>query len=250
MLVDLGISFIDSLDVQRSHADETALRLMSGTADNLVSVLMATHPFGQHINDLGNPGITGIRVSAAKHIVTFELAALVGKMGGGSYRFRDVTGQAGETVTPEVYYHVVDITDFKSPLELAANLWGGGNLQYSSPAWWLLFPRAVGESGVLMPGGLDAIVIDSPDTQRSHSGEAGLTLMGGTVCNLGNSSLASVLVLTRSRQATRGVLPSPAATVTMRGTPAHPCPPPRSQASRPRCSSTTEAGKWSSRSPS
>ena len=135
-------------------------------------------------------------MNAAKHIDTFELAALVGKIGGGPYRFREVIGHAGVTVTPEMYYHVVDVTDFNYPIELAANFQDAGSLQYLS---------TVGESGGQMLGDLGVILIDIPDTQRSHAGEAALTLMSGTVYNLANTSRGSALVLTRSPQTTRGV---------------------------------------------
>ena len=53
-----------------------------------------------------------------------------------------------------MYYHVVDITDFNSPIELAANFREVGSLQYLNPAWGLLFPRTVGESGGQMLGDL------------------------------------------------------------------------------------------------
>ena len=42
--------------------------------------------------------------------------------------------------------NVADIADFNYPIELAANFRDAGSLQYLSPAWWLLFPRTVGES--------------------------------------------------------------------------------------------------------
>ena len=116
---------------------------------------------------------------------------------------REVIGHAGVIVTPEMYYHVVDIADFNYPIELAANFQDAGSLQYLSPAWWLLFPRTVGESGGLMLDGLGVIFIDIPDTQRSHAGEAALTLMSGTVYNLANTSLGPAQVLKRSPQATR-----------------------------------------------
>ena len=93
-------------------------------------------------------------MNAAKLIDMFELAAIVGKIGGGLYRFREVIGHAGETVTPEMYHHVADIADFNYPIELAANFQDAGSLQYLSPAWWLLFPRTVGESGGQMLGDL------------------------------------------------------------------------------------------------
>ena len=67
---------------------------------------MAAHPFGQYINYLRDIGPAGVRVNAAKHIDTFEFAALVGKIGGGAYRFREVNGHAGETVIPEMCYQI------------------------------------------------------------------------------------------------------------------------------------------------
>ena len=80
MLGDLGVIFIDILDAQRSHAGEAALTLMSGIVYNLANTLLVMHPFEQYINCMRDLGITGARVNAAKHINTFELAALAGKI--------------------------------------------------------------------------------------------------------------------------------------------------------------------------
>ena len=90
-----------------------------------------------------------------------ELAAIVGKIGGGLYRFREVNGHAGETVTSEMCYHIAYITEFNYPITLATNFQDAGSLQYLSTS---------GESGVLMPGVLGGIFIDFLDTQRSHAG--------------------------------------------------------------------------------
>ena len=114
---------------------------MSGIVYNLANTLLVMHPFEQYINCMRDLGITGARVYAAKLINTFELAALAGKIGGGPYRFCEVIGHAGETVTHEMYYHVADITEFNYPIKLAANFQDAGSLQYLS---------SVGESGDLM----------------------------------------------------------------------------------------------------
>ena len=76
----------------------------------------------------------------------------MGKIGGGLYRFREVNGHAGETVTSEMCYHIAYITEFNYPFTLATNFQDAGSLQYLSTS---------GESGVLMPGVLGVIFIDS-----------------------------------------------------------------------------------------
>ena len=116
-------------------------------------------------------------MDAAKHIDTFELAAIVGKIGGGLYRFLEVIGHAGEAVTPEMYYRVADITEFNYPTKLATNFQDAGSLQYLS---------TFGESGCLMPGDLGVTFIDNHDTQPGHAGEAAPTHMSGAVFNLAN----------------------------------------------------------------
>ena len=78
----------------------------------------------------------------------------MGKIGGGLYRLREVNGHAGETVTSEMCYHVAYIAEFNYPITLATNFQDAGSLQYLCPAWWLLFPRTVGESGGQMLGDL------------------------------------------------------------------------------------------------
>ena len=91
-------------------------------------------------------------------------------------------GHAGQTVTPEMYHHVADISEFNYPIKLAANFQGAGSLQYLS---------TVGESAGLMLVDLGVTFTDNLDTQRSHAGEAALRLMCGTVDNL-----ASTLMVT------------------------------------------------------
>ena len=68
-----------------------------------------------------NLGVTDVRVNAAELIDMFELTAIVGKIGGGLYRLREVKGRAGDTVTPDMCYHVAYITEFDYPIKLAAN---------------------------------------------------------------------------------------------------------------------------------
>ena len=100
---------------------------------------------GQYINYLRDLGVADVRANAAKLIDMFELAAIVGKMGGGLYRPREMISHAGETVTSEMRYHVADITEFNHPITLAADFQDAGSLQYMS---------TFDESGGPMPGDL------------------------------------------------------------------------------------------------
>jgi len=148
-----------------------------GLADLATSSNYVQDRIAQYINYLRDLGIAGFRVDAAKHIDTPELAAIMGKIGGGLYSFLEVIGHTGEAVTPEMYYHVADITEFNYPIKLANQFQDAGNLQYLNN---------FGESWGLMPSDLGVIFIDNHDTQRGHAGEAALTHMSGAVYNLAN----------------------------------------------------------------
>merc|ERR1719422_1310981 len=83
-----------------------------GLADLCTSCNYVQTRIGQYINYLRDLGIAGFRVDAAKHIDAGELAGIMGKIGGGLYSFLEVIGHSGEAVTPEMYYHLSDITEF------------------------------------------------------------------------------------------------------------------------------------------
>jgi len=132
---------------------------------------------GQYINYLRGLGIAGFRVDAAKHIDAGELAGILGKIGGGLYSFLEVIGHSGEGVTPEMYYHLSDITEFNYAMKVAENFQDPGKLQYLS---------SFGESWGLMPTDLGVTFIDNHDTQRGHAGEAALTHKNGALYRIAN----------------------------------------------------------------
>jgi len=148
-----------------------------GLADLCTSCNYVQTRIGQYINYLRDLGIAGFRVDAAKHIDAGELAGIMGKIGGGLYSFLEVIGHSGEAVTPEMYYHLSDITEFNYAIKVAENFQEPGKLQYFS---------SFGESWGLMPTDLGVTFIDNHDTQRGHAGEAALTHKNGALYRIAN----------------------------------------------------------------
>merc|ERR1712232_1184511 len=120
-------------------------------------------------------GVSGIRIDAAKHIHSTDLAALFSKIDPNLFRFLEVLKAADEAVHPEEYFGLGKITEigygaqvgrtFKSEGELL------GNLESFGAGWGL------------MPDAHAVVFMDNHDTQRDS---AVLTYKDGTVYTMAN----------------------------------------------------------------
>jgi alpha-amylase len=127
-----------------------------------------------YINYMGEIGIDGFRIDAAKHIDAGELAQVLSRVNKDLYFFQEVIPGLGEAVTLEMYTHLGQVTDFRYALWLSPSIAREGNLQYLDSfgeAWGMLKSK-------------DAVVfIDNHDTQRS---EAELTYKNGKLYEIAN----------------------------------------------------------------
>jgi len=118
------------------------------------------------INHLGEIGVAGLRLDAAKHISVNELGSILGKVKYNMYKFLEVIGSRDEAVQPKEYWGLGDMTEFGFAQEVGRNFLMDGKIQWFS---------SFGTKWGLMPGDKATVFIDNHDTQRGHGRAAHLT---------------------------------------------------------------------------
>ncbi len=92
-----------------------------------------------YMNDLIGLGVAGFRIDAAKHMPAADVQNIVSRLNGNPYIFQEVIGAGGEPITPQMYTHIGDVTEFnytntighyfkgRGPLSELQNIgvWGG-----------------------------------------------------------------------------------------------------------------------------
>merc|ERR1712217_254345 len=123
---------------------------------------------------MGEIGIAGFRIDAAKHQDAGELGQLLSRVNSTLWKFGEVISAGGEAVTPEMYTSTMEVTEFNFFRKLVPNFQDEGKLQYL---------KNFGESWGLLPGNKAVTFIDNHDTQRR---EAPLTYKNGALYTLVN----------------------------------------------------------------
>jgi len=147
---------------------------LSGLPDLCTSCAYVQKTVSDYLNRMGEIGIAGFRIDAAKHQDAGELGNLLGHVDSNLWKFGEVISGANEAVTPQMYTSIMDVTEFNYFRQLAPNIRDEGKLQYL---------KDFGESWGLISGGSVVVFIDNHDTQR---GEAPLTYKSGPLYTLAN----------------------------------------------------------------
>ncbi|KAJ8089118.1 hypothetical protein PM082_014366 [Marasmius tenuissimus] len=79
-----------------------------------------------YANDLLSLGIDGLRLDAAKHIATGDIANILGRLNSKPYITQEVIFGAGEPITPSEYVNNGDVQEFRYTSTLRDAFLGGG----------------------------------------------------------------------------------------------------------------------------
>lgn len=127
-----------------------------------------------YINRMGELGISGYRVDAAKHMDPKELGSLLKYVDSSLYSFLEVSASPGEIVQAPMYYPYAPVTEFGFAATVAPKFSGSGLLRDDLVK--------IGEDWGLAPSSEAVVFLDNHDTQRS--GAAPLTYKNGTLYDL------------------------------------------------------------------
>jgi len=148
-----------------------------GLADLCTGCAPVQEKIAAHVNRLGQLGISGFRVDAAKHMDAGELHGILRRINSSMYRYLEVISMSQrEAVHPSMYYHLGAVTEFRFPFELSNHLLHGSNKSI----------QTLGESWGMMPKDVAISFVDNHDTQRGHAGTAKLTYKSGSFYLLAN----------------------------------------------------------------
>lgn len=147
---------------------------LSGLPDLCTGCDYVQKTVSDFLNHMGEVGIAGFRIDAAKHQDAGELKQLLSKVNSKLWKFGEVIGSGGEAVTPEMYTDFMEVTEFNYFRKLVPNFQNEGSLKNLGN---------FGEAWGLIPGGKGVVFIDNHDTQR---GDAPLTYKNGALYNLIN----------------------------------------------------------------
>merc|ERR1712232_324446 len=145
---------------------------LSGLPDLCTSCDYVQKTVAAYINNMGDIGIAGFRIDAAKHMDAGELGSLLSGVKGNLWRFQEVISGDGEAVTPSMYYSTGEVTEFDYSRQLTPSFQQNGKLQYLD---------SFGTSWGFMPRKEAVVFLDNHDTQR---GEAQLTYKNGKLYQL------------------------------------------------------------------
>jgi len=127
-----------------------------------------------YINHMGEIGIEGFRIDAAKHQEAGELGQLLSKVNSNLYLFQEVISGAGEAVKTSMYTGLGQVTEFNYAGQVDSNFQAEGKLQYL---------KTFGESWGLMASKDAVVFLDNHDTQR---GNAPMTYKNGKLYEMAN----------------------------------------------------------------
>lgn len=122
-----------------------------------------------YINGMGDMGIAGIRIDAAKHMDVSELGNLLGQVNSTLFKFQEVP--FGGSITESMYLRNGPVTEFGYANILAAMFAGDG--------LWQADLASFGASSGLLPAADAVVFLDNHDTQRT--GQAELTYKSGEI---------------------------------------------------------------------
>jgi len=144
-----------------------------GLPDLCTSCEYVQKTVSDYLNHMGDIGIAGFRIDAAKHQDAGELGQLLSRVTRkDQFIFQEVISGAGEAVTPSMYESIGHVTEFDYASKLAPNFQDDGKLNFLSN-----FGKAWG----LMPTNDAVVFLDNHDTQR---GDAILTYKNGKLYEL------------------------------------------------------------------
>lgn len=114
-----------------------------------------------YLNDLvGNLGVAGFRIDAAKHMNEYELNTILGLVGGSPYVFQEVIQDS--LTDGSNYLMNGDVTEFRYAQEIGNRFnYGSLNALQGLENWWLASQNAV-------------VFTDNHDNQRGHGGGGGV----------------------------------------------------------------------------
>ncbi|MEV5947103.1 carbohydrate-binding module family 20 domain-containing protein [Streptomyces sp. NPDC051993] len=114
----------------------------------------------QYLNDLLSLGVDGLRIDAAKHIATEDIAAIKAQLTNPSaYLKQEVIYGAGEAVQPTEYLPNGDVQEFRY----------GRDLKRVFTGEKLAELKNFGEAWGYLPSGQAAVFVDNWDTERNGS---------------------------------------------------------------------------------
>ncbi|MBS2012003.1 MAG: alpha-amylase family protein [Deltaproteobacteria bacterium] len=119
-----------------------------------------------YLQDLVDLGVAGIRVDAAKHISTTDLADILGRVKGPLYVYQEVIDNDGlGVITSKQYAGLGDVTEFRYGADLSRVLRTG------KLAWLETFGVGWG----FLPSDVGIAFVDNHDNQRGHGSGDPLT---------------------------------------------------------------------------
>ncbi|NEQ29181.1 MAG: ATPase, partial [Microcoleus sp. SIO2G3] len=166
-----------------NHAEVTNCELVSlpdlNTGSNYVRDRLS-----DYLRDLVSLGVRGLRIDAAKHIATDDLAAILDRLNAAvepdPYIYQEVIDPGYEAVRKSEYYPNGDVLEFEYG-RLVAEKFVGLNGQSIAQL------ETLGESWGLAPSDKALVFIDNHDKQRGHGGGGTyLTYKNGRLYDLAN----------------------------------------------------------------
>lgn len=149
-----------------------------GSRDEIQSCELATCPdldtgkehvratLAAYLQDLVDLGVAGIRVDAAKHISTTDLAAILGRVKGPLYVYQEVIDNDGQgAITANEYAPLGDVTEFRYGADLS-RVFRTGKLS------WL---ETFGVGWGFLGSDVGIAFVDNHDNQRGHGSGDPLT---------------------------------------------------------------------------
>lgn len=128
-----------------------------GLPDLLTSSSYVQSQIAGYVNAMVNLGVAGIRIDAAKHQNSNEMAGYISLLPKDLYINQEVISGSNEAVTPSMYYNLGHVTEFQYSTELDQQFINGD----------LTYLTTFGEQWGLMPSGTACAFMDNHDTQRN-----------------------------------------------------------------------------------
>ncbi|MEM1092100.1 MAG: alpha-amylase family protein, partial [Pseudomonadota bacterium] len=122
-----------------------------------------------YLNNLLATGVKGLRVDAAKHMQSADIAAIVADLDQPTYLFQEVIDTRGQSVNVEEYLPNGAITEFLYSLRI-----GEAFAQEKLSAL-----QSLTQAGGLLPSSAAVVFVDNHDNQRGHGMAASTTHRDG-----------------------------------------------------------------------
>ncbi|MCW2903470.1 MAG: alpha amylase catalytic region [Streptosporangiaceae bacterium] len=136
---------------------------LAGLADLKTESDYVRGKIADYLNALLDLGVDGLRIDAAKHMPSGDIAAMEQRLKRSVYVYQEVIFGAGEPITPEEYQSNGDVHEFRAGEKISEKFLGespGGVRQKIADL------QTFGQSWGLLPSGGAVSFIDNHDTQR------------------------------------------------------------------------------------